>query len=103
MAKMIIHKSILGYLKIDGEIIDTKVKELEIAEGVYDLTPGLEHDDSGTNPSWKDRYNRHIIWGMREKVEINEKFIYHVYIKRKPSLLYIAPRLKVKKIEKNKD
>lgn len=85
MAKMIIHKSLLGYLKIDGEIIDTKVKELKITEGVYDLTPGLEHDDSAPNPSWKDRCNRHNIWGMREKVEINESFTHHVYIKRKPS------------------
>ena len=34
MAKLIIHKSLLGYLKIDGEIIGDKIKELEIKEGV---------------------------------------------------------------------
>ena len=51
-----------------GEIIGDKIKELEIKEGIYELTPGIEHDDSGPNPSWQERHNRHIIWGMREKL-----------------------------------
>lgn len=97
MAKLIIHKPLLGYLKIDGEIIGDKIKELEIKEGVYELTPGIEHDDSGPNPSWKERYNRHIIWGMREKLEIDKDSVWHIYVKRKPRLIAIIPCLKMKR------
>lgn len=46
MGKIIIHKSLLGHIKIDGSFIDDKVKELEMASGIYDIVGGTDCDSS---------------------------------------------------------
>ena len=44
MGKIIIHKSLLGHIKIDGSFIDDKVKELEMASGIYDIVGRTDCD-----------------------------------------------------------
>ena len=78
MGKIIIHKSLLGHIKIDGSFIDDKVKELEMASGIYDIVGGTDCDSS------------------YEKVKIDDKSVCHVHVKRKLSFLYIVPVIKVK-------
>ncbi len=52
MGKIIIHKSFLGHIKIDGNCIDDKVKELEIDSGIYDIVAGADCDSSYNTESY---------------------------------------------------
>ena len=53
MGKIIIHKSLLGHIKIDGSFIDDKVKELEMASGIYDIVGGTDCDSSYNTESYQ--------------------------------------------------
>ena len=52
MGKIIIHKSFVGHIKIDGNCIDDKVKELEIDSGIYDIVGGTDCDSSTYSSSF---------------------------------------------------
>ena len=97
MTKIIIHKSFVGHLKIDGIIIDDKIKELEIEEGLYDLVGGLDYYNTAPGMG---RGKDSIIWGLHTKLNISENFVYHVYVKRKFSLFLCIPVIKVKCIDR---
>ena len=67
MGKIIIHKSLLDHIKIDGSFIDDKVKELEMASGIYDIVGGTDCDSSyiwiyiqsyTSTPQWCVRVHR---------------------------------------------
>lgn len=96
MGKIIIHKSFLGHIKIDGNCIDDKVKELEIDSGIYDIVAGTDCDSSYNTESYYHGSKSSITWGIHEKVKIDDKSVCHVYVKRKWSFLHIVPVIKVK-------
>ena len=96
MGKIIIHKSLLDHIKIDGSFIDDKVKELEMASGIYDIVGGTDCDSSYNTEIYQHVSKSSITWGIHEKVKIDDKSVCHVHVKRKLSFLYIVPVIKVK-------
>ena len=98
MGKIIIHKSFLGHIKIDGEQIDDSIKELEIEAGTYDIVAGTDVDSDSIywqqHNSAPSRYS--TVWGLHNKIKIDDSSVCHVYIKRKFSLIHIIPIVKVK-------
>ena len=95
MGTMIIHKSFLGHVKIDGIQIDDKIKELEIAAGTYDIVAGIDYDPNyHTDPYRCGRY--YTMWGFHYKVKVDASSVCHVYVRRKFSLMDLIPIVKVK-------
>ena len=96
MGKIIIHKSFLGHIKIDGEQIDDNIKELELETGTYDIVAGTDVDSAYNTEDNNHGSKSHIVWGLHNKIKIDDSSLCHVYIKRKFSFIHIIPIVKVK-------
>ena len=96
MGKMVIHNSLLGHIKIDGEQIDDKVKELEIEAGTYDIVAGTDVDSAYNTEAYNQGSKSHIVWGLHNKIKVDDTSVCHVYIRRKFSFIHIIPIVKVK-------
>ena len=98
MGKIIIHKSFLGHIKIDGEQIDDSIKELEIEAGTYDIVAGTDVDSAYNTENNNHGSQSNNVWGLHNKIKVDDSSVCHVYIKRKFSLINIIPIIKVKYI-----